>query len=101
MPHGFARLIASAFVLFAANPGHAAKLGEVCGGFVGTPCDHDLWCEMKAGYCGAADMTGICVAKPSRCPDVDRAVCGCDGKIYSNDCERQKGLVSKQADGKC
>lgn len=28
-------------------------------------------------------------------------VCGCDGKTYNNDCERQKKHVGKKNDGSC
>jgi len=80
---------------------HAVGLGKQCGGIIPIPCDPGLFCQFKPGTCGRFDMFGACARQPKFCPRIFRPVCGCDGKTYGNDCERQAAGVSKNHDGKC
>ena len=65
-------------------------------------CRSDLFCEIPPGACNNdAPSPGICTARPGGCDTVYQPVCGCDGKTYSNDCERLKAAVPKQRDGVC
>jgi len=79
----------------------AAKVGQKCGASAAIQCDAGLWCDPKAGRCGAADVEGTCVKIPATCSKNLRPVCGCDGQSYSNDCERRLGKEAKKKNGKC
>jgi hypothetical protein len=73
----------------------------VCGGFAGFPCPEGYYCELPAGACNAADLLGVCREIPEACPRNFDPVCGCDGKTYSNDCERQRAGAQLAHDGAC
>jgi hypothetical protein len=91
------------FIIAAAMPQPAAAVGEgkTCRGFLGTRCDKGLWCDLRPGRCGAADVSGKCVRVPTGCPKIRRPVCGCNDRTYVNDCERQRAKVQKKHNGRC
>jgi hypothetical protein len=80
--------------------GGASSTGKMCGGFAGLPCAAGEICEIAAGHC-CCDYAGTCVAQPQVCSMIYAPVCGCDGKTYPSDCERQGAGVSKDFDGPC
>ena len=79
----------------------AANLDEACGGPTGITCNSALWCRKPAGQCSVADAAGKCEKAPAFCMRVYRQVCGCNGKTYANDCERQRVKVQLDHDGAC
>jgi hypothetical protein len=75
--------------------------GTFCGGLLGASCSNGTYCEFPSSSCGNNSASGVCTVKPDVCSTIATPVCGCDGKIYSNDCIRQNAGVSKLADGTC
>ncbi len=94
-------LAALALMIMIPNAAQAVGPGKACGGFVGLPCDSGLFCQKKPGQCSIIDMSGTCAKVPRACPRIYRPVCGCDGKTYGNDCERQMAMVSLSHKGRC
>ena len=92
---------ACAVLLSFARVAGAAGRGQMCGGIAGIRCDAGLWCQMPSGQCGVADGAGTCVKAPEICNQIFLPVCGCNGRTFSNDCERQISKVSKAHDGPC
>ena len=80
----------------------AANLDEACGGKDAITCNSALWCQKTtAGQCGVEDAVGRCDKAPAFCMRVSRPVCGCNGKTYPNDCERQRLKVQLDYVGAC
>jgi hypothetical protein len=79
----------------------AANLDEACGGPGGITCNSALWCQKAEGKCAVADAPGKCDKAPAFCMRVSRPVCGCNGKTYANDCERQRVKVQLDHTGAC
>ena len=73
----------------------------LCGGIAGFPCLEGQVCDPAPGSCQVADVGGRCRVRPQVCPTVFEPVCGCDGRTYSNDCERLRAGVAKDHDGVC
>ena len=78
-----------------------ACAGSICGTIAGLPCPDGAFCELPEATCASADLAGTCVPQAEACTLQWDPVCGCDGRTYGNDCERQAAGVSKDRDGEC
>jgi hypothetical protein len=85
------------FVVFLA-PAPPAKKGEMCGGPAKVACGEKLFCDATA--CGGGAQ-GTCTTRPEMCAEIYQPVCGCDGKTYGNDCERQMAGAARDHLGAC
>jgi hypothetical protein len=75
---------------------------QVCGGHQHTACSATgAFCELATGACATVEPTGACLVKPTVCNEKIFPACGCDGKSYASDCERQAAGVPKWSDGPC
>lgn len=77
----------------------AAAEGASCRGVAAQSCPVPEWCDLNADLCGSPDADGVCVKLPEVCTTAYQPVCGCHGKTYGNDCERQRAKAQKQQDG--
>jgi hypothetical protein len=79
----------------------AAGRGDLCGGILPIVCDKGLWCQNPSGQCKVINGPGKCEVVPRACPRNFRPVCGCNGKTYPNDCERQRARSQLDHFGRC
>jgi hypothetical protein len=78
-----------------------AKAGQMCGGIAGIQCAEGLACKFPTNKCNVADLSGTCVKVPATCPTHGPAVCGCDDKTYTNQCELLKAGIHEKHKGAC
>jgi len=81
--------------------GKKAGQGETCGGIIGISCNKGLFCQNAPGQCKVADAQGKCEMIPKICGKIFLPVCGCNGKTYPNDCERQRARAQLDHEGAC
>jgi len=77
-----------------------------CGGrtpFGSPTCESNEFCAYTlADICGRADAPGVCMPRPSDCPDPGGVpVCGCDGLPYPSECEANLAGVGVLELGGC
>lgn len=78
---------------------------KICGGLAGIPCATNEYCDFADGSCGGADQLGVCVTRPLFCPVFELPppgqVCGCDGKLYLDECTAASSGTDLSAHGGC
>lgn len=95
-----AALLTTLAIPAAAGPQMAEKGGK-CAGLVGVQCPKGQWCDLMAGACRGADISGKCEDEKPVCTGLYRPVCGCDGKTYANDCYRRAAQAQLDHEGVC
>jgi hypothetical protein len=58
----------------------------------GTPCNDNSDC-LNDEYCVKPECSfdgGLCIPRPTECPQISAPVCSCDNVTYGNDCEAAK-----------
>ena len=82
----------------------AGGSGELCGGFASVRCaaPESTYCDYaEMVECGHTDGSGICKPRPDNCVAGGPSVCGCDGKLYTNECEAHRAGTDDNPTGSC
>ena len=80
----------------------ASGAGAKCGGLLGLGCAKGEYCNFPIEtMCGSGDQQGTCDKIPEVCDTLYKAVCGCDGKTYPNDCNAAMAGQSVISEGAC
>jgi hypothetical protein len=65
-------------------------------------CGADAYCEFNPGLCGKGQKPGTCRPRPSTCTASAYApVCGCDQKVYDNQCAAHAAGADLAVMGRC
>ncbi|MBM3200437.1 hypothetical protein FJZ53_05860 [Candidatus Woesearchaeota archaeon] len=70
---------------------------------LGSPCSSNKEC-LPVEFCefsSCSSSNGKCVVIPEICPVLWQPVCGCNGKLYPNDCTRMVSKTAKNKNGLC
>lgn len=83
-------------VVAAAEESPDSREGELC--LAGTDCGTNEYCATSEGACG---REGVCTLIPEVCEYTRDAVCGCDGRDYTNTCYAAQAQQSVKNTGTC
>ena len=80
-----------------------ALAGGACGGRGGDTCPADQFCDFGKNRCGADDVPGVCMPRPTSCPVllVPERTCGCDGVVHPSACDTNLAGADVNAAGTC